>query len=90
LQEKIGYLKKDLPVEILVFHEKPISMELPIKVILRVKDAPPGVKGDTVQGGLKDVLLETGILIKTPLFIEAGELIEIDTRTGAYTRRATE
>lgn len=90
LQEKIGYLKKDLPVEILVFNEKPISLELPIKVVLRVKDAPPGVKGDTVQGGLKDVLLETGIMVKTPLFVESGDFIEIDTRTGAYTRRANE
>ncbi|MBI4120166.1 MAG: elongation factor P [Parcubacteria group bacterium] len=90
LQEKTGYLKKDLPCEVLIFNGQPISLELPIKVVLRVKDAPPGLKGDTVQGGLKDVLLETGITVKTPLFVEAGDFIEVDTRTSEYTRRATE
>lgn len=87
LQEKTGYLKKGLPVEIFVFNGQPISVELPIKVVLRVKDAPPGLRGDTVQGGLKDVVLETGAMVKTPLFVETGDLVEIDTRTGEYTRR---
>ena len=87
LQEKTGYLKKDLPVEIFIFNGKPISVELPIKVVLQVKDAPPGLKGNTVQGGLKDVLLETGAVVNTPLFVESGDEVEIDTRTGQYVRR---
>ncbi|MEK7500770.1 MAG: elongation factor P [Patescibacteria group bacterium] len=87
LGEKTGYLKKDLPVEIFIFNGRPISVGFPIKVVLRVKDAPPGLKGNTVQGGLKDVILETGAAVKTPLFVETGDLIEIDTRTGEYTRR---
>lgn len=89
LEEKIGYLKKDMPVDIFVFKDKPISVELPIKIILEVKDAPPAARGDTVQGALKDAVMETGITIKVPLFIEAGEKIEVDTRTGTYARRAS-
>lgn len=87
LEDKIGYLKKDMPVDIFVFKEKPISIELPIKVVLEIKDAPPATRGDTVQGALKDAVLETGAKIKVPLFIEAGEKIEVDTRTGTYVRR---
>ncbi|MDP3764381.1 MAG: elongation factor P [bacterium] len=90
LGDKINYLKKDTPVDIFVFKGKPISLELPIKVILEVKDAPPATRGDTVQGALKDAVLETGAEIKVPLFIEAGEKIEVDTRTGTYVRRAQE
>ncbi len=90
LEEKIGFLKKDMLVDIFVFKEKPISIELPIKVVLEVKDAPPAARGDTVQGALKDAILETGAEIKVPLFIESGDKIEVDTRTGAYARRASE
>lgn len=90
LGDKINYLKKDTPVDIFVFKDKPISLELPIKVILEVKDAPPAARGDTVQGAMKDAILETGAEIKVPLFIEAGEKIEVDTRTGTYVRRAQE
>ena len=90
LEDKIGYLKKYMPVEIFTFKEKPISVELPIKVVLEVKDAPPAARGDTVQGALKDATLETGVEVKVPLFIEAGQKIEVDTRTGTYVRRASE
>ena len=88
LGDKIGYLKKDMPVEIYLFKQKPISVKLPIKVVLEVKDAPPASKGDTVQGALKDAVMETGITVKVPLFIEAGQKIEVDTRSGEYVRRA--
>ena len=90
LGDKIGYLKKDMPVDIITFKEKPISVELPIKVILEVKEAPPATQGNTVQGALKEVILETGAAVKAPLFIESGDKIEVDTRTGEYTRRANE
>jgi elongation factor P len=87
LGDKSGYLTKDLPVELLMFEEEPLSVELPIKISLRVKDAPPGAKGNTVQGGLKDVTLETGAVVKTPLFVKEGDIVEIDSRTGEYVRR---
>lgn len=88
LAEKTGYLKKDTPVEIYIFKGQPILVELPIKVVLEVKNAPPATKGDTVQGALKEAELETGATVKVPLFIETGDKIEVDTRTGAYVRRA--
>lgn len=87
LGEKTSYLKKDMPVEIFIFDGKPISVELPIKIVLEVKDAPPAAKGDTVQNALKDVTVETGAVVKTPMFVETGDKIEIDTRTGQYIRR---
>ncbi|MBI2454128.1 MAG: elongation factor P [Parcubacteria group bacterium] len=87
LAEKTGYLKKDTPVEIYVFKGKPISVELPIKIVLEVKEAPPATKGDTVQGALKEAELETGATVKVPLFIETGDKIEVDTRSGTYARR---
>lgn len=90
LGDKIGYLKKDMPVEIYLFKQKPIAVKLPIKVVLEVKDAPPAARGDTVQGALKDAVMETGITVKVPLFVEAGQKIEVDTRTGEYARRASE
>lgn len=90
LGDKIGYLKKDMPVEIYLFKQKPISVKLPIKVVLEVKDAPPAARGDTVQGALKDAVMETGITVKVPLFVEVGQKIEVDTRTGEYARRASE
>ena len=90
LAEKTGHLKKDMPVDIYVFNGKPISIDLPIKIILEVKDAPPSAKGDTVQNALKDVVMETGAVVKTPMFVETGDKIEIDTRTGSYVRRANE
>ena len=87
LAEKTGYLTKDLPVQIVLFKEKPISIDLPIKVSLKVKDAPPAARGDTVQGGLKDVTLETGAIVRAPLFVEEGDTLEIDTRDNSYVRR---
>ncbi len=90
LGEQTKWLKKDLPVEVLLFNEEAVSVELPIKVTFRVSEAPPGARGDTVQGGLKDVTLETGAVVKTPLFVKSGDLVEIDTRSGDYVRRVND
>ena len=67
--------------------DKPVSLELPIKVSLKVDQAPPNLKGDTAQGGTKEVTLETGARIKTPMFVESGNTVEINTQTGEYVRR---
>ena len=56
-------------------------------VILKIKETEPGVRGDTAQGGTKTATLETGIIVKVPLFINEGELLKIDTRTGEYVSR---
>src|SRR2546429_284889 len=61
-----------------------------IKVALKVKEAAPGVKGDRAQGGTKEAVLETGAVIQVPLFIEEGDVIEINTELGEYVKRASE
>jgi len=90
LGPKINFLKKGIKVTITIFEGQPISVALPIKIVLEVKSAPPGERGDTAQGGTKDVTLETGATVKTPLFVKQGDKIEVNTQTGEYVRRANE
>jgi len=85
--EKGQYLKENTPVESLVFNEKVIGITLPIKMDLKVVQAPPGIKGNTVQGGSKQVELETGATISTPLFINEGDIIRVNTETNSYVER---
>lgn len=89
--EQIGtqakFLKPNQPIEALIFNEKIIGVVLPIKVNLKVTEAPPGVQGDRAQGGTKTVVLESGGTADVPLFVNEGDIIEINTDTGEYTRR---
>lgn len=90
-QEQMGdaakFLKPNQHVEGIIFQGKIINITLPIKVQLKVAEAPPGVKGDRSQGGTKAATLETGAVVQVPLFVEAGDTIEINTETGEYSRR---
>ena len=70
-----------------MFKDQIVNIGLPIKIYLKVKEAPPGVKGDRSQGGTKAVTLETGAVVQVPLFVETGDTIEVNTETGEYTRR---
>jgi len=88
LGDMIYYLKEGLEVFILYADNRPVSIELPTYVELKVVEAPPGVRGNTVQGGSKPVKLETGLVVNVPLFIEEGDVIKVDTRTGEYIGRA--
>ena len=88
LGDNINYLKEGTEVSILNFNGNPINIELPVKITLRVVEAPPGVKGNTVSTGGKMVTLETGIKISTPLFIKEGDEIIINTERGEYVSRA--
>lgn len=81
------FLKTNSPIEAMIFDEKIIGVKLPIKVELRVKEAPPGLKGDTRQGGSKQVTLETGAVINAPLFINEGDILRVNTETGEYVER---
>jgi elongation factor P len=83
----VRFLKANQVVEALIFEGKVINIYLPIKIQLKVIEAPPGIKGDRAQGGTKTVTLETGAQINVPLFIESGDTIEINTETGEYSRR---
>ncbi len=85
--EKIKYVKEKTDVEALEWNEEIIGITIPIKVELEVTEAPPSVKGNTAQGGSKQVVLETGAVVSTPLFINQGDIIRINTDTGEYTER---
>ena len=83
------FLKEGNPVNVLVFadEDSPISCELPPFVELEITYTEPGVKGDTATNALKPATVETGATVNIPLFLEAGEIIKIDTRSGAYSER---
>ncbi len=87
IAEKTAYLKENTPVTVLFFEEEVISISLPVKMTFRVKEAPPGIRGDRSQGGTKTVILETGAPIEAPLFVKEDDVIEINTETGEYARR---
>ena len=90
-EEQIGpqakFLKPNEIVIGIVYDEKIINFRLPIKVELKVKETPPGIKGNTAQGGTKEAKLESGATIQVPLFIEEGNTLEINTETEQYVRR---
>lgn len=81
------YLQEGIRLGILFYKGRPISIELPNFVNLRIVQTDPGLKGDTASGGNKKATLETGAQINVPLFIKQGELIKVDTRTGEYVER---
>lgn len=91
-REKVGdqgnYLKKNMDVRILIYEDEPISIKLPIKVEYTVKEAPPDARGNSANASTKEVLLENGLKVKTPMFIKEGDAIVVDTRTGEYISRA--
>lgn len=90
-QDTIGddarFLKENLDVGVLLFDGRPLSVSLPNFVELDVAETEPGVRGDTASGGKKPATMETGAVITVPLFIEKGEKLRIDTRTGEYAER---
>ena len=81
------FLKDGADVDILYFNNRPVAVNLPIKVELRVVSAPPGVKGNSVGSITKQVELETGSFINVPLFINEGDLVRVNTETGEYVER---
>lgn len=89
LENEIPYLAPNGEVTIVSYDEEILGIVLPAKVALEVIDCEPGVRGDTVtNGGSKDAVLETGLKVRIPLFIEKGEKVMIDTATGKYDKRA--
>lgn len=91
--DKVKFLKPNELVTALIWtndddEEETIGVLLPIKVTFEVKEAPPAVKGDTRTGGSKQVVLDNGTVINTPLFVEAGDKIVVNTETGEYVERA--
>jgi len=93
-EEQLGdakaFLKENTVCNILLFEGRPIGISLPIFINLKVEETEPWVKGDTASGDSKPATLETGYVLQVPPFIGKGELLKIDTRTGAYVERVKE
>ena len=87
--ESISYLKEGTTVEISFYKGGIIGVKPPTFVELKVAESPPGLKGDTAQGGTKPATLETGLNLNVPLFVNEGETIKVDTRTGQYVERVS-
>ncbi len=81
------YLKEGITVEIPLYEGKPVGVEPPLFVEMQVTETMPGVKGDTASGGSKPAVMETGLVVNVPLFIETGSIIKVDTRSGEYVER---
>ncbi len=91
-EEKLGqtveYLKENMTVTAKIHDGEVLGIEPPIHVVLKIVETDPGFRGDTVSGATKPATLETGKVIKVPLFVEKGQLVKVDTRTGDYIERA--
>lgn len=88
LEDVLNYLKEQEMYTVLYFGDKPIAVNPPMFMELAVTETTPGVKGDTAQGaGNKAATLETGLVAQVPLFVQEGDILKIDTRTGAYIER---
>jgi len=83
-----NFLVENAAVTMTFVEDKAVSIELPSSVVLKVSDAPEGIRGDSANNVQKPIILETGITVQAPLFIKTGERIKIDTRTGKYMERA--
>jgi elongation factor P len=88
LGDAVLFLTENLNVKVLFFNQQPVTAEVPNFVELTVAQTEPGVKGDTASGGSKPATLETGAVIQVPLFINEGDRLKVDTRTGTYIERA--
>jgi len=84
---KMKFVKENSKITSLVFNEKIIGIKIPIKMDLKVIEAPPATKGNTAQGANKQITLETGAVINAPLFINEEDIVRVNTETGEYTER---
>ena len=84
----VNFLKEDMTVSVMMFKGKVIGIDLPASVTLKVVETEPGVRGDTATGATKPAIVETGAQVMVPLFVNEGEVIKIDTRSGEYLSRA--
>ncbi|GAK57214.1 elongation factor P [Candidatus Vecturithrix granuli] len=82
-----NYLQENVVVKVLFYNGQPIGVDVPIFVELRIAETDPGVRGDTASGGTKPAILETGATVQVPLFLNVGDVVKVDTRTGGYIER---
>jgi elongation factor P len=87
LGEAVSYLKDGIVLQVQFYENEPVAVDLPITVELRIDETDPGFRGDTATGGTKPAKLETGLTVQVPLFVNQGDTIKVDTRTGTYLER---
>jgi elongation factor P len=87
--EAVRFLRENDVVDLLTYNGEPIDLELPPAVTLTVADTDPGLKGDTASGATKPATLETGLVVNVPLFINIGDTLKVDTRSGEYIERVS-
>ncbi|MBU0550964.1 elongation factor P [Myxococcota bacterium] len=87
LGDRAQFLKENIEVGVVLYNGRPIGIELPNFVELKITECEPGVRGDTAQGATKPATLESGAVVNVPLFVEEGEVIRVDTRNGEYSSR---
>jgi elongation factor P len=87
LGDAVNYLKEGLNLDVESYEGEPLGVELPITVDLKIEYTEPGFKGDTATGGTKPATMETGVTVNVPLFVNTGDTIRVDTRTGTYLER---
>lgn len=88
LAEGKDYLKDGMEAQVMIYHGKVLGVELPTSVELEVVETEPGIKGDTASGGSKPATMETGLIVNVPFFVNVGDVLRIDTRSGEYMERA--
>lgn len=88
LDDAINYLTENMVIGIQIYEGTPIGVDLPTAVELEITETEPGFRGDTASGGTKPATLQTGLVVQVPLFVEQGDIIKVDTRTGEYLSRA--
>ncbi len=88
LGSALNFIKEEMEITVLFFNGTVIGVDIPNSVELKVVETEPGIRGDTATGGVKPAKLETGYVVKVPLFINEGDVLRIDTRSGAYLERA--
>lgn len=87
LGDGVKYLKENMNIHLVMWQGNPIGVDMPNFVELEVVETAPGIKGDTASGGSKPATLETGAVVQVPFFVEVGDVLQIDTRTGSYLKR---
>lgn len=89
LGDAVNYIRENDTIDLLMYGDEPIDVELPTAVLLKVEETEPGFKGDTATGGNKPAKVETGLVVNVPLFVNEGDVIKVDTRTGEYLERVS-
>jgi elongation factor P len=88
IEYELNYLKENMEVNILMYESETIGVDLPNTVILRVEETEPGIKGDTASGGSKPAKMETGLMVNVPFFVNADDMLIVNTTDGSYVSRA--